>query len=91
MQNTSHTNSETRSSLSLDIPQELLEDLRKLAEHNDTSVEELAFAYIIEGLAGDSQLIKRLKFRDQATENLAEKGLMEKTPREIINDFNFLH
>jgi len=91
MQNNTHNSSESRSSLSLAIPQELLEDLRKLAEHNATSVEELVFSYIIEGLAGDSQLIKRLKFLDQATENLAEKGLMEKSPREIINDFNFLH
>jgi hypothetical protein len=75
----------------LSIPRDIGYDLEEIASHNGITIEDLAFSYIVEGIAGDSRVLKRAEFKHQADKNLKHEDFHSKSAREIVNDFNLLY
>ena len=73
------------------IPDEILKDLKEIASFNDITLEDLTYSYIIDGLANDSRIIKRLKFKRHAGETFGKDNFHSRSSREIINDFNLVY
>lgn len=84
-------NDESQFELTLSIPSDIGNDLQEIASFNGVSIENLAFSYIIEGITGDSRLLKRAEFKRHADENLKHDDFHSKSAREIVNDFNLLY
>lgn len=75
----------------LTLPEEVLEDLKKIASYNNTDLEGLVYSYIVDGIASDSRIVKRMEFSDAANETLGKKSFHSKTAKEIVNDFNLVY
>jgi hypothetical protein len=82
---------EIQAEILLTLPKEVLKDLRKIAVFNNSSLNDLIYSYIVDGIASDSRIIKRMKFEDNASESLGGKSIHSKTAKEIINDFNLVY
>jgi hypothetical protein len=77
--------------LSLSVPDYLFEDLEKVASFSGMSVEDLTYSYIVEGIAGDSRIVKRVEFEQQANETFQKSDFHTKPARDIVNDFNLVY
>jgi len=75
----------------LSVPRDIGYDLEEIASHNGVSIEDLAYSYIVEGIAGDSRILKRAKFKRQADKSLKHEDFHSRSAREIVNDFNLLY
>ena len=75
----------------LTLPNEVLKDLRKIAVFNNSGLNDLIYSYIVDGIASDSRIVKRMEFEDNANESLGDKSIHSKTAKEIINDFNLVY
>jgi len=75
----------------LSIPSDIGNDLQEIASFNGVTIEHLAYSYIIEGIAGDSRILKRAEFKRHINENLKQEDFHSKSAREIVNDFNLLY
>lgn len=75
----------------LSVPRDIGYDLEEIASHNGVSIEDLAYSYIVEGIAGDSLILKRAKFKRQADKSLKHEDFHSRSAREIVNDFNLLY
>jgi hypothetical protein len=82
---------EIQAEILLTLPKEVLKDLRKIAVFNNSSLNDLIYSYIVDGIASDSRIIKRMKFEDNASKSLGGKSIHSKTAKEIINDFNLVY
>ena len=82
---------EIQAEILLTLPKEMLEDLRKIATFNNTGLNDLVYSYIVDGIASDSRIVKRMEFEDNAHESLGGKSIHSKTAKEIINDFNLVY
>ena len=82
---------EVRAEILLTLPREVLKDLRKIATFNNSGLDELIYSYIVDGIASDSRIVKRMEFEDNANDSLGNKPIHSKTAREIINDFNLIY
>jgi hypothetical protein len=91
MSNRTAEKSEHQVGLSLSVPDFLFEDLKKVASFSGMSIEELAYSYIVEGIAGDSRTVKRVEFEQQASENFQKSDFHTKPARDIVNDFNLVY
>ena len=74
----------------LTVPKEVLKDLRKIAAFNNSGLNDLAYSYIVDGIASESRIVKRMEFEDNANDSLGGKSIHSKTAKEIINDFNLV-
>ena len=83
--------SKTQIDIHLTIPGELFEDLKKIAQFNNSRVEDLIYCYILDGVTSDSRVVKRMEFTDNANEDLGNKTFHSKPAREIINDLNLAY
>ena len=72
--------------LTISIPKEIIEDLNCIAEFNDTSVEDVVYSYIVEGLKNDSLVARRMKFTDKANEVLKRNRVPPKSVDDIFNN-----
>lgn len=77
--------------ITLTIPSDIGNDLAEIGSSNGVSIENLAYSYIIEGIAGDSRILKRAEFKRHVDENLKHGDFHSKSAREIVNDFNLLY
>ena len=77
--------------ITLSIPRDIGYDLEEIASHNGVSIENLAISYLVEGIAGDSRILKRAKFKRHADKNLKHEDFHSRSSREIVNDFNLLY
>jgi hypothetical protein len=75
----------------LSVPRDIGYDLEEIASHKRVSIEDLAYSYIVEGIAGDSRILKRAEFKRQADKNLKHEDFHSRSAREIVNDFNLLY
>ena len=75
----------------LSVPRDIGYDLEEIASHNGVSIEDLAYSYIVEGIAGDSRILKRAKFKRQTDKSLKHEDFHSRSAREIVNDFNLLY
>ena len=75
----------------LTVPRDIGYDLEEIASHNGVSIEDLAYSYIVEGIAGDSRVLKRAEFKRQVDKNLKNEDFHSKSARQIVNDFNLLY
>ena len=75
----------------LSVPRDIGYDLEEIASHNGVSIEDLAYSYIVEGIAGDSRILKRAEFKRQADKRLKHDDFHSRSAREIVNDFNLLY
>ncbi len=75
----------------LTLPGEVLEDLKKIALFNNSNFEDLIYSYIVDGIANDSRVVKRMEFTDNINETLGNKDIHSKTAEEIINEFNLVY
>lgn len=75
----------------LSVPRDIGYDLEEIASHNGVTIEDLTYSYIVEGIAGDSRVLKRAEFKRQADKNLKHEDFHSKSAREIVNDFNLLY
>ncbi len=82
---------EIQAEIFLTLPKEMLEDLRKIADFNNTDLNGLVYTYIVDGIANDSRIVKRMEFEDHAHVSLGGKSIHSKTAKEIINDFNLVY
>jgi len=77
--------------ITLSVPNDIGKDLQEIAAFNKVSIENLAYSYIVEGIAGDSLILKRAEFKHHVDENLKHDDFRSKSSREIVNDFNLLY
>lgn len=77
--------------ITLSIPSDIGNDLDELASFNGVSIDNLAYSYIVEGIAGDSRILKRAEFRRHVDEELNKNDFHSKSSREIVNEFNLLY
>jgi hypothetical protein len=82
---------ETQAEAILTLPKEVLKDLRKIAVFNNSGLNDLVYSYIVDGIASDSRIVKRMEFEDNANVSLGGKSIHSKTAKEIINDFNLVY
>lgn len=75
----------------LSIPRDIGYDLEEIASFTGVTIENLAYSYIIEGIAGDARVQKRAEFKRLVGENLKQGDFHSKSAREIVNDFNLLY
>jgi len=81
----------TQTDLLLSVPDLILYDLKKIASFSDVSLEDLAFSYIIDGIAGDSRIVKRMEFKQHVDKTSRRDDFHSRSSREIINDFNLVY
>ena len=74
-----------RETVTLTLPIEIVEDLNNIASFNDTNLEDLIYAYIVDGIASDSRAAKRMKFTNKANEALGKNNILPKTVEDIFN------
>ena len=72
----------------LPLPREVIEDLIKIAAFNNSSLEDLIYGYVVDGLASDSRIVKQMEFSDNEGTNWGTKSIHSMTAREILNTFN---
>jgi len=77
--------------LLLSVPSDIHSDLKKIASLNGVTLKDLAYSYIIDGIAGDARIVKRAEFEDHARKALSGDDFRSKSSREIINDFNLVY
>lgn len=82
---------EIQAEIILTLPKEMLKDLRKITTFNKGGLGELVYSYIVDGIASDSRIVKRMEFEDNANDSLGSKSIHSKTAKEIINDFNLVY
>lgn len=80
------TKESIQAKLTLTLPREVIDDLNKIASFNDTSLEGLVYSYIVDGIAGDSRAVNRMKFTDKANEALGKNNIPPKTVEDIFNN-----
>lgn len=72
--------------VTLTLPGEIVGDLKKIALFNDTGFEDLVCSYIIDGIAGDSRAVNRMRFADKANKVLSKNNVPPKTVEDIFNN-----
>jgi len=77
--------------VTLSIPTDIANDLQEIASFNGVSIESLVYSYIIEGITGDSRILKRAEFKRHADDEFNKDDFRSKSPREIVNEFNLLY
>ena len=77
--------------ITLSVPSDIGNDLEEIASFTGVSVDNLVFSYIVEGIAGDSRILKRSEFKRHAGETLNKDDFRSKSSREIVNEFNLLY
>ena len=77
--------------ITVSVPVDIGNDLAVIASFNDITVENLVYAYIVEGLSGDSRILKRTECNRNSDETLNKDDFHSKSPREIANEFNVLY
>lgn len=75
----------------LTIPEEILEDLRKIALFNNSGFEDLIYSYIVNGVVSDLQIVKRMESTDNVNKILRQKDFHLKTAEEIISGFKLVY
>lgn len=75
--------------VTLSIQNDIGNDLQEIASFDGVTIENLAYSYIVEGIAGDSRILKRAKLKRNVGENRKNKDFHAKSAQEIVNDFNF--
>jgi hypothetical protein len=81
----------TQTDLLVSVPNSIMDDLKKIALFNGVSLEDLGYSYIVDGIASDSRIIKRVEFKRHANETLNTDDFHSKSSKEIINDFNLVY
>lgn len=81
----------TQSVILVTLPTDVLEDLGKFASFNETQLDDLVFSYIVDGIANDSRILKRMEFTDKANRAFGNKPIHSKTAEAIVNDFNLVY
>ena len=76
-------------SITLDIPIDLLEQVRKAARLAGTSYQSLMACYIQQGSQHDKGDVKRLQFSEQAKKILAKHGVHNNAIDEIFANFQY--
>lgn len=76
----------TQAEITLTLPDEVTEDLEKIASFNKTRLEDLVFSYIVEGLAGDSLAVKRMEFTENANGVLGKNNIPSKTVEDLFKN-----
>lgn len=77
--------------VTLSIPSDIGNDLEEIASFNGVSIDNLAYSYIVEGIAGDSRILKGAEFRRHVDEEPNKDDFHSKSSREIVNDFKILY
>lgn len=75
----------------LPLPGEMIRDLKKIAAFNNSELKDLIYSYVVDGLASDSLIIKRLEVDNAADKNSGYKSIHAKTAREILKDFKLAY
>lgn len=76
-------------SVRLDIPVDLLEQIQEAATLDGTSHKSLMVCYILEGLQDSKANVKRMQFTEQAKTILEKHGVHENAIDEIFNKFPY--
>ncbi len=77
--------------ITVPVPADIGRDLEEIASFNGATVESLIYSYIVEGISGDSRILKRAEFKRHADESLNKEDFRSKSAREIVNEFNLLY
>ena len=80
------THETIKEQMTLNLPGEIIVDLKKIASFNGTVLEDLVYSYIVDGIAGDSRAVNRMKFTDKANEVLGKNNIPSKTVEDIFNN-----
>jgi len=86
---TTKTKIRIQETLTLSLPMEIVEDLNKIAQFNNTNAENLVYSYIVDGIAGDSRAARRMRFTEKANETLGKGNRPPKTVEDIFNNLVF--
>lgn len=68
----------------LTLPEETVEDLKRIATFNNMELEKLLYSYIADGLAADRRIAKRVEFTDKTNEVLGKYNVPPKSVEEIF-------
>ena len=66
------------------LPEELVEDLKRVAAFNNIELEKLVYSYIGDGLAADNRIAKRVEFTAKTNDVLSKYNVPPKTVEEIF-------
>ncbi|MCG6931705.1 MAG: hypothetical protein LJE64_14210 [Desulfofustis sp.] len=77
--------------ITVSVPADIGRDLEEIALSNGVTVESLVYSYVVEGISGDSRILKRAEFKRHADESLNKDDFRSKSAREIVNEFNLLY
>jgi hypothetical protein len=83
---TTKTKETIQETVTLTLPREIVDDLNKIASFNETSLEDLVYSYIVDGIASDSRAVNRMRFTDKANEVIGKNNIPPKTVEDIFNN-----
>jgi hypothetical protein len=91
MDDKSKKENRNQAELLLALPDSIFNDLSKIASFNDVSIEDLTYSYIVDGIAGDSCIVKRVEFKQHVSKSLDKDDFHSRPSRDIVSDFNLLY
>lgn len=68
----------------LTLPEEIVEDLKRIATFNDMEMEKLVYSYIVDGIAADARIARRMEFTDKTNEVLKKFNVPPKSVEDIF-------
>lgn len=71
----------------LPLPGEIIRDLKKIAAFNNSELVDLIYSYVVDGLASDSLVVRRMVVTNSAEKNSGYRSIHSKGAREILKDF----
>jgi len=73
------------------LPDDVYRDIERIAEFNETTIEQLVHAYICEGVAGNSRIARRVEFEEHRNENHSKDDVDESIGEEIMHDSSLMY
>lgn len=71
--------------LSPAVPDYLFEDLKKVASFSGMSVEDLAYSCVVERIAGDYRMVKRVEFEQHANKTFEKDDFHSRPARDFMS------
>lgn len=87
MKNSTHSRNSTHKAINLSVPTYLYTDLKRLADCASTTVENLAFSYILDGITSDRHHFEQTGVGNRSSD-IDLRSFHEKSAQEIIDDLD---
>lgn len=80
-----------KKTMKISLPEETLEDLRRIALFNELTVDELLASYISKSIAEDSRIARRVEFEQHRCSNNPHRKCRANIAEEIWNNSNLMY